>query len=137
MVMIGYATAVWVAVAGAFLIGVLFNAPAVIWGTLLQRRVPPELRGRVSSLDFFVPLSLLPVSMALAGPAAQLIGLSTTFLVSGVVPVVVGVIAIWWAGCLPTSSPTRSPERAPRDGLPPGAAPESFQARVSWLAISG
>jgi hypothetical protein len=97
MVMIGYAGAVWVAVAGAFLIGVLFNAPVVIWGTLLQRRVPPELLGRVSSLDFFVSLSLMPVSMALAGPVAQLIGLSMTFLVSGVVPGVVAVVAIWWA----------------------------------------
>jgi hypothetical protein len=41
----------------------------VIWGTLLQRRVPPHLLGRVSSLDFFVSLALMPVSMALAGPA--------------------------------------------------------------------
>jgi DHA3 family tetracycline resistance protein-like MFS transporter len=28
----------------------------VIWGTLLQRRVPKEMLGRVSSLDFFVSL---------------------------------------------------------------------------------
>jgi hypothetical protein len=31
--------------------------------------VPPHLLGRVSSLDFFVSLALMPVSMALAGPA--------------------------------------------------------------------
>jgi len=38
----------------------------VIWGTLLQRRVPAAMLGRVSSLDFFVSLALMPVSMAIA-----------------------------------------------------------------------
>jgi len=34
-----------------------------------EYRVPPHLLGRVSTLDFFVSLALMPVSMALAGPA--------------------------------------------------------------------
>ena len=51
--------------------GVLFSAPMVIWGTLLQRRVPPDLLGRVSSLDFFVSIALMPVSMALAAPVSD------------------------------------------------------------------
>ena len=41
LLVIGFATAVWQVVAAAFLSGVLFAAPMVIWGTLLQRRVPP------------------------------------------------------------------------------------------------
>nr|WP_297414507.1 hypothetical protein [uncultured Nocardioides sp.] len=69
----------------------------VIWGTLLQRRVPPHLLGRVASLDFFVSVSLMPVSMALAGPVSEAIGLRTTFVVAGVVPAVVAVVAIVWA----------------------------------------
>lgn len=32
-----------------FAVGVLMSAPMVPWGTLLQRRVPPELLGRASS----------------------------------------------------------------------------------------
>ena len=32
--------------------------------TLLQRRVPPSMLGRVSSLDFFVSLALMPISWA-------------------------------------------------------------------------
>ena len=51
------------------------SAAQVIWGTLLQRRVPPHLLGRVSSLDFFVSLALMPVSMALAGPVGEWIGI--------------------------------------------------------------
>ena len=65
---------VWVIAAAVFVVGVCFSAPMVIWGTLLQRRVPPHMLGRVSSLDFFVSLAFMPVSMAIAGPVSELIG---------------------------------------------------------------
>lgn len=91
---VGFATAVWQVAAAAFLIGVLFSAPMVIWGTLLQRRVPPELLGRVASLDFFVSISLMPVSMAVAGPVADLIGLKATFAIAAFVPGVAAAVAI-------------------------------------------
>jgi MFS family permease len=88
---------IWVVVALGFVAGALFSAPMVIWGTLLQRRVPPALFGRVASLDFFVSVSLMPVSMALAGPVSAAIGLRTTFFVAGLAPVVFAVVAILWA----------------------------------------
>ena len=94
---IGVTTSIWVVVACAFVMGAVFAAPMVIWGTLLQRRVPPALLGRVASLDFFVSVSLMPVSMALAGPVADLIGLQATFAVAGIVPLVVAAVAILWA----------------------------------------
>lgn len=96
-VAIGLATEIWVVVVSAFVAGALFSAPMVIWGTLLQRRVPPHLLGRVASLDFFVSVSLMPVSMALAGPLADVIGLRNTFYIAGTVPLVVAVVATWWA----------------------------------------
>jgi MFS family permease len=96
-VVMGVATAVWQLVAAALVLGALWSAPMVIWGTLLQRRVPPHMLGRVSSLDFFVSISLMPVSMALAGPVSELIGLRTTFLIAGMVPGIVATIAIVWA----------------------------------------
>ncbi|TCP57541.1 putative MFS family arabinose efflux permease [Tamaricihabitans halophyticus] len=89
-----FTTAVWQTMIAAFILGVLFASPMVIWGTVLQRRVPPHLLGRVSSLDFFVTNSFMPVSMALAGPASQLIGLRATFLIAGTVPLLVAIIAI-------------------------------------------
>ena len=93
----GFIDQVWMLVVLAVVVGALFSGPMVIWGTLLQRRVPPEMLGRVSSLDFFVSLLLMPVSMALAGPVAELIGLRATFLVAGLAPLVLAVIAIVWA----------------------------------------
>jgi predicted MFS family arabinose efflux permease len=98
MILMGRASAIWVVVACAFVLGVLFSAPMVIWGTLLQRRVPPDLLGRVASLDFFVSVSLMPVSMALAGPVSDAIGLANTFLVAGLAPIVFAAAAITWAG---------------------------------------
>ncbi len=90
----GFATAVWQLVVSAFLLGALFSAPMVIWGTLLQRRVPPHMLGRVASLDFFVSISLMPVSMALAGPVSEAIGLRATFAIAGIAPGVFAVLAV-------------------------------------------
>ena len=94
MAIIGFTSQVWVMAVALFVVGFAGAAAMVIWGTLLQRRVPSHLLGRVSSLDFFVSLALMPVSMAAAGPIGEALGLPLTFLVAGVVPVGLAVIAI-------------------------------------------
>lgn len=90
----GLATTLAPMAVAASAVGALFSAPQVIWGTLLQRRVPPALLGRVSSLDFFVSLAFMPVSMALAGPVSGAVGLEPVFLVASVVPLAVGGAAL-------------------------------------------
>ncbi|MBG6057093.1 MFS family permease [Cryobacterium sp. MP_M5] len=92
--LIGVTNDLWVMVAALFVAGFAFEAGTVIWGTLLQRRVPASLLGRVSSLDFFVSLALMPVSMAVAGPVGEAIGLAPAFLVAGLVPPVLAIAAI-------------------------------------------
>ncbi|HEX6685237.1 MAG TPA: MFS transporter [Candidatus Limnocylindrales bacterium] len=94
LALVGFATNVWLIAAAVFVVGVCFSAPMVIWGTLLQRRVPPHMLGRVSSLDFFVSLAFMPVSMAIAGPVSIGIGLGTTFILAGLLPTVIAVLAI-------------------------------------------
>jgi MFS family permease len=91
---IGLAGALWVVCAALFVVGATYSSAMVIWGTLLQRRVPEDLRGRVSSLDFFVSLALMPVSMAIAGPAGAAFGISAVFLVAGIAPVFLAAAAI-------------------------------------------
>ena len=56
-----------------FVVGVADGAGMVIWGTLFRRRVPAAMLGRVSSLDFFVSLAFMPVSMAVAGPLSKVV----------------------------------------------------------------
>jgi MFS family permease len=101
LVVFGFASDLWVMIAAGAVMGATFQAGMVIWGTLLQRRVPPALLGRVSSLDFFVSLSFMPLSMALAGTVSEVIGLTATFLVAGLAPPVMAVVAIV-AARLPT-----------------------------------
>ena len=93
-------------------------AAMVIWGTLLQRRVPPHLLGRVSSLDFFVSLALMPVSMALAGPVGERIGIPTTFVVAALVPPVLAVVALL-AWRLPRDELAHPLDRAPGEARAP------------------
>jgi hypothetical protein len=59
----------------SFVMQAAFTSGLVVWATLLQRLVPPELRGRVSSFDWFVSVSLIPVSFALSGPVAGWVGI--------------------------------------------------------------
>ena len=94
LALFGVATELWVFVAAAAVAGASFQGATVIWGTLLQRRVPPAMLGRVSSLDFFVSLAFLPVSMALAGPVSGAIGVPATFALAGLVPPLLAVVAL-------------------------------------------
>lgn len=90
----GLATALWPMVVAGLALGATDTAAMVIWGTLLQRRVPRHLLGRVSSLDFFVSLALMPLSMALAGPVGERVGIPITFVVAALVPPVLAVVAL-------------------------------------------
>ncbi|MFI6760837.1 MFS transporter [Micromonospora sp. NPDC050417] len=94
LALVGFADQAWLIAVALFVVGICFSAPMVIWGTLLQRRVPPHMLGRVSSLDFFVSLLFVPVSMAIAGPVSTGIGLGTTFALAGLVPTVLAASAI-------------------------------------------
>ncbi len=94
IVVFGFAPRLWVMIAAGAVMGAAFQAGMVIWGTLLQRRVPPALLGRVSSLDFFVSLSFMPLSMALAGTVSAVVGPTTVFLVAGLAPLVLAIVAI-------------------------------------------
>jgi len=94
LVVFGFGTGLWLMIVAGAVMGATFQAGMVIWGTLLQRRVPPALLGRVSSLDFFVSLSFMPLSMALAGTVSQAIGLTATFLIAGLAPSLMAVVAI-------------------------------------------
>ncbi len=94
MALIGITDRLWLMGVAAFVVGFTGAAAMVIWGTLLQRRVPPHLLGRVSSLDFFVSLALMPISMAVAGPVGEWIGIPMTFVLAGAIPIFLAAAAI-------------------------------------------
>ena len=91
---VGIMDSFWMLAAAVFTFGATGSVGMVIWGTLLQRRVPAHLLGRVSSLDFFVSLALMPVSMALAGPAAAVLPMWLIFLLAGGFCPLMAVVAL-------------------------------------------
>jgi predicted MFS family arabinose efflux permease len=78
MAFYGVMTALWQALLIGFVVAGLFELGQMIWLTLLQQRVPRDLLGRVSSLDWLVSTGLVPVSFALTGPVAAVLGPEAT-----------------------------------------------------------
>ncbi|MGY5882321.1 MFS transporter [Blastococcus sp. TML/M2B] len=94
LALVGLTSAFWLLLACLFVIGASTGAGMVIWGTLLQRRVPPHMIGRVASLDFFVSIALMPLSIALAGPLATVVPIPVIFLFAAAVPAFAAVVAV-------------------------------------------
>jgi DHA3 family tetracycline resistance protein-like MFS transporter len=93
-----FGTALWQFLALAVFEGACMAAGGVVWGTLMSTRVPPELRGRVHSLDWFVSIGLTPVSFALTGPLSAAIGVDATLLLAAIVPALAMVVLYFVAG---------------------------------------
>ena len=97
LIALGMTSSFAVMALASFIVGLTDGAGMVIWSTLLQRRVPPQMLGRVSRLDFFVSLAFMPVSFAIVGPLSKVVSMQAIFLAAGVVPVVLALVAIWAA----------------------------------------
>ena len=95
----------------------LFGIGQVIWSTMLQQRVPRELLGRVSSLDWLVSTCLVPVSFALTGPAAAILGPEVTIVSASVIGAMLMSLLLFYPG-------VRDPERDELDATPRPAAAE-------------
>ena len=80
----GLVATTWQAMMIATVYGAGITVGMVVWRTLMQTHVPGDMLGRVSSLDSFVSAGLMPVSFALVGPVAALVGAKTTLIGGGV-----------------------------------------------------
>jgi DHA3 family tetracycline resistance protein-like MFS transporter len=73
----------WQAMAVSFAGEACWVAGLLVWITLMQRVVPPELLGRVKSLDWLISTGLVPVSFAVVGPLAGWFGVRPVMLFAG------------------------------------------------------
>jgi Transmembrane secretion effector len=80
----GVVSAVWQAAMVAAVEAACITTLLVMWFTMVQRHVPGEILGRVSSLDWMISAGLIPLSFALTGPAAAAIGAEATLLLAGI-----------------------------------------------------
>jgi MFS family permease len=63
---------------GAFLSGAGMMLGMSVWESTLQRLIPPESLSRVASYDWFGSFAFYPIGLAVWGPLAGLIGVSTS-----------------------------------------------------------
>jgi MFS family permease len=94
----GLATLPWQAMAASFVFNAFETAGTVVWATTKHRLVPLRLQGRVSSLDWFISIGLLPLSFALTGPVAAAVGARQTLVWAGVLGGVVTLAALFVPG---------------------------------------
>jgi MFS family permease len=85
----GLAGAVWQLMLVSLAFNALETAGTIVWATAKQRHVPPELLGRVSSLDWLISIGLLPLSFALTGPVSSAVGVQATLIGAGALGAVV------------------------------------------------
>ncbi|MFS2281630.1 MFS transporter [Microbacterium sp. OR21] len=94
LAVIGVADNLILMLSALFIVGAATGAGVVIWGTLLQRLVPLDMIGRVASLDFFVSIAFMPVSIAIAGPLSLLVPIPVIFVIAGIAPPGLALIAL-------------------------------------------
>ena len=100
----GVITAVWQGMLVAFVAEGAIALLVVIWFTLLQRLVPNDLLGRVSSLDWMISIAGAPLSFLIVGPLAGVIGVDKVLIAAGAVGAIAPIVFMYLPGA-------RDPER--------------------------
>jgi MFS family permease len=94
----------------------------VIWFTAMQRLVPGELLGRVSSLDWMISILGTPVSFLVVGPLAKAFGADAVLIAAGVIGAAATAVFAFMPGALDperdgrlagSATADRSAEQAP------------------------
>jgi MFS family permease len=104
-------SAVVVIALSGFLAGVFIAVFNVQWTTTMQREIPAHVLSRVSAYDWFGSLVILPVGMALAGPVASKIGITTTLVGCGVLIFLLVLLTLLVPSVIQLTAPVQSEER--------------------------
>ena len=100
----GVVETVWQAMLVALVTEAAITVLVIIWFTLLHRLVPDRLLGRVTSLDWMISITGVPISFAIVGPVAAAIGVRETLMVAGLLGGLVTLAVMFVPGA-------RGPER--------------------------
>lgn len=87
---LGVSDALAVAVVALAVAGFLLELGNVYWTTAVQAHVPNDLLGRVSSVDWLMSGSLIPVGMAVVAVVAASVGSGAVFAFGGLATALVG-----------------------------------------------
>jgi MFS family permease len=114
----GLASASWQLAIACALVNGLEAAGTVAWATAKQRLIPNSMLGRVSSVDWFVSIALVPLSYALAAPVAGLVGVRPTLIGAGLLGAVVTLSFLYLPGMRAAQhAPAQQAVTDPRIGI--------------------
>ena len=77
------------------------------WSSAIQREVPRELQGRVFSIDHMGSVGLMPLGMALAGPAVSLFGEKPLLIGASIFHIVICALVLLVPGVKDFRMPTK------------------------------
>ncbi|MHA2000630.1 MAG: MFS transporter [Promethearchaeota archaeon] len=82
---------------GQLITGFMLSIAVTIYFTILQSIVPHEKQGRVYSIDNLISLAVAPISTAIAGPLAKVMGIVPYFITCGLLGIITSII-IYFSG---------------------------------------
>jgi MFS family permease len=101
-----------VVILGYFIAGLSIGGWEAYWVTAVQREVPPELQGRVFSIDFVGSSGLMPLGMALVGPTVALTGEKNFLLGAIVFHLIICYLVLLVPGVKELRDPRRAKEQS-------------------------
>jgi len=80
---------------GGFLGAIIFPITVATYLTIFQTVVPSDKIGRAMSIDHTISMAIAPIGAIIAGPAANLIGITNLFLICAIIGIVNPII-LWY-----------------------------------------
>jgi MFS family permease len=84
----------WVSLICAFFSGVAVDIFMVVWNTSLQSHIPEESYSRVVAYDALGSYGLAPLGIAVAGPLAHALGVSTMIYATGAMTLIAALVSL-------------------------------------------
>jgi len=85
---------IWTAIVSIFVFGFMNSVANGSFFSVIQTVIPNELQGRVFTLVMSSSVAVMPLGLAVAAPVAEVIGIRTWFLASGVVTIILGLYGL-------------------------------------------
>ena len=85
----------WVGLAANTVVGFLLPIINGSYGATLQATIRPEWQGRVFAFIFSAAMLISPISLMIAGPFADKVGIQPWFLITGISCVVMGILGFF------------------------------------------
>lgn len=77
------------------ILGMVIPIINTIYLTIMQKKVPADKMGRISSIDWAISMAISPIGALIAWPLAEIFGVPNLFLLCSILGVIITII-IWW-----------------------------------------